>query len=328
MTRFLSQKDLKQLLRMEEVIEAVENAFREYGEGKYRMPLRFSLEIPELEGTLLLMPAFLGGSEVMGSKLVSVYPQNPQKGLPSVMALYILNDAKTGQPLAIMDGTYLTGIRTGAASAVASKYLARKSSTVLGLFGAGVQAEFQLWALKTTFPLKKVLVYSRTWTRAEMFAEEMSRKYQISVEPVSRPEEVVKDSDILVTATTSKVPVFQGREVTPGTHINAIGAFTPQAREIDEDLVQAAKIVVDTYEGAQAEAGDLLIPLQMGVITPEDIYAELSELVMGQKVGRTNDQEITLFKSVGVAIEDAATAKLAYDKAIQSGVGTILYNEI
>lgn len=326
--RFLSQKDLKQLLRMEEVIEAVENAFREYGEGKYRMPVRFSLEIPELEGTLLLMPAFLGGSEVMGSKLVSIYPQNPQKGLPSVMALYILNDAKTGQPLAIMDGTYLTGIRTGAASAVASKYLARKSSTVLGLFGAGVQAEFQLWALKTTFPLKKVLVYSRIWTRAEMFAEEMSRKYQISVEPVSRPEEVVKGSDILVTATTSKVPVFQGREVTPGTHINAIGAFTPQAREIDEDLVQAAKIVVDTYEGAQAEAGDLLIPLQMGVITPEDIYAELSELVMGQKVGRTNDQEITLFKSVGVAIEDAATAKLAYDKAIQSGVGTILYNEI
>ncbi|HWP46776.1 MAG TPA: ornithine cyclodeaminase family protein [Candidatus Limnocylindrales bacterium] len=327
MMRFLSQKDLKQLLRMEEVIEAVENAFREYGEGKYRMPVRFSLEIPELEGTLLLMPAFLGGSEVMGSKLVSVYPQNPQKGLPSVMALYILNDAKTGRPLAVMDGTYLTGIRTGAASAIASKYLARKSSTVLGIFGAGVQAEFQLWALKTSFPLKKVLVYSRTLARAEMFAKEMSRKYQIPVEAMSRPEEVVKDSDILVTATTSKVPVFQGREVTPGTHINAIGAFTPQAREVDEDLVQAAKIVVDTYEGTQTEAGDLLIPIQMGLITLEDIYAELSELVMGQKAGRTNDQEITLFKSVGVAIEDAATAKLAYDRAVQLGVGTILYNE-
>jgi ornithine cyclodeaminase/alanine dehydrogenase len=327
MMRFLSQKDLKQLLRMEEVIEAVENAFQEYGEGKYRMPVRFSLEIPELEGTLLLMPAFLGGSEVMGSKLVSVYPQNPQKGLPSVMALYILNDAKTGRPLAVMDGTYLTGIRTGATSAIASKYLARKSSTVLGIFGAGVQAEFQLWALKTSFPLKKVLVYSRTLARAEMFAKEMSRKYQIPVEAMSRPEEVVKDSDILVTATTSKVPVFQGREVTPGTHINAIGAFTPQAREVDEDLVQAAKIVVDTYEGTQAEAGDLLIPIQMGLITMEDIYAELSELVMGQKAGRTNDQEITLFKSVGVAIEDAATAKLAYDRAVQLGVGTILYNE-
>ncbi len=327
MMRFLSQKDLKQLLRMEEVIEAVENAFREYGEGKYRMPVRYSLEIPELEGTLLLMPAFLGGSEVMGSKLVSVYPQNPQKGLPSVMALYILNDAKTGQPLAVMDGTYLTGIRTGATSAIASKYLARKSSTVLGIFGAGVQAEFQLWALKTSFPLKKVLVYSRTLARAEIFAREMSRKYQIPVEPMSQPEEVVKDSDILVTATTSKVPVFQGREVTPGTHINAIGAFTPQAREVDEDLVQAAKIVVDTYEGTQAEAGDLLIPIQMGLITMEDIYAELSELVMGQKAGRTNDQEITLFKSVGVVIEDAATAKLAYDKAVQLGVGTILYNE-
>jgi len=309
---------------MEEAIAAVEGAFREYGEGRCHVPVRLPVEVPELDGTLLLMPAFLGGSEILGTKLVSVYPRNPEKTLPSVIALYVLNDAQTGQPVAIMDGTYITNLRTGATSAVASKYMARKSSTVLGIFGAGAQAEFQLWALKTVFPLRKVLVYNRTPVKAEAFAREMEAKYEISVEPASRPEAVVRDSHILVTATTSTTPVFQGRDVTPGTHINAIGAFTPQMQEVDEAVVQEAKIVVDTYQGALAEAGDLLIPIQRGVISKEDIYAELSELVLGKKVGRTGDLEITLFKSVGFAIEDAATAKLAYDKALQQGVGTVI----
>lgn len=324
MIRFLSQKDLKQLLTMKDVIAAVEDAFQEYGEGKCRIPVRLPLQVPEMGGVLLLMPAFLGDSEILGTKLVSVYSQNPEKGLPTVIALYILNDAKTGQTQAVMEGTYITGLRTGATSAVASKYLARRSSTILGIFGAGVQAEFQLWALKTILPLRKVLIYNRTLSKAETFARENSLKYQIPIEPVSQPEEVVKDSHILVTATTSKTPVFRGRDVNPGTHINAIGAFTPEMREVDDEVVQQAKIVVDTYSGALAEAGDLLIPIQNGLVSREDLYAELSELVVGRKVGRTSDQEITLFKSVGSAIEDAVTARLAYEKALRQGVGTVI----
>jgi ornithine cyclodeaminase/alanine dehydrogenase len=226
-----------------------------------------------------------------------------------------------------MDGTYITGLRTGATSAVASKYLARRSSTILGLFGAGVQAGFQLWALRTIFPLQKVLVYSRTPAKTEAFAKDMRKKYQISVEVASQPQDVVRESHILVTATTSQIPVFERRDISPGTHINAIGAFTPHMREVDSETIQMAKIVVDSYQGALAEAGDLLIPMQEGLISKQDLYAELSELIMGQKIGRTNDQEVTIFKSVGFAIEDAITAKLAYEKALEQGIGTVINRE-
>lgn len=318
MPLFLSSTDLKQLLSMEEAIRAVEEAFQGYAAGRHRVPLRQTMEVPG--GILLSMPAFMEDLG-MGMKLVSVFHANPSRGLPTIMALYLYSDGKTGEPLAVMEGGYLTGLRTGAASGVASKYLARKDSRTLGLFGSGVQARFQLRAMLSLFPIEEVLVLSLRRERARAFSAEMEREHGVKVGVASHPQEVVEWADVLVTATTSPTPVFEGKDLRPGTHINAVGAFTPGTRELDEEAVARSYVVVDTYEGSLAEAGDLLIPLKMGKIGREHIRAELAEVVTGRKPGRLQDSEVTLFKSVGFALEDLAVASLAYQKALEAGTG-------
>ena len=212
-------------------------------------------------------------------------------------------------------------MRTGAVSGVASKYLARKDSKVVGVFGAGVQARTQLMAICEVRPIEEARVYDVIGSAAKRYAEEMSKQLGIDVKPVDNPIKAVKGCDIIVTATTSKTPVFKGDWVENGTHINGIGSHTPTTRELDSTIIKRAKVVVDSYEACLREAGDILIPINEGIITKDHIYAELSEIVTGKKPGRVNDEEITVFKSVGLAIQDASTALKAYQLALKKGVG-------
>lgn len=315
----LPRQALRDLLPMGEVIEAMGGAFRQVAEGRAQAPVRQAVALPA-GGNYLVMPSALGSVGVMGTKLVSVFLENAARGLPTVRATYILSDARTGSLLAVLDGSYLTGIRTAAVSALASRYLARRDSRVLGLFGAGVQGRFHLWALATVFRLEQVLVVDRTWEKARAFAERAGREFGLPVDPADGMA-LVEASDILVTATTSTAPLFDGRALRPGTHINAVGAFTPGAREVDSVTLARAAVFVDTYEGAMAEAGDILIPMAEGAFRREQIRAELAEVVSGRRPGRTSPDEVTLFKSVGFAIEDLAAAELAYRKACANGIG-------
>ncbi|USG99155.1 hypothetical protein K1720_06285 [Thermococcus argininiproducens] len=318
----LSRNDLKKVLSMREAIDAVEKAFLEFYHERADVPLRTIIEIEKHNGFLLYMPSYLKESEALAIKVVSLYAQNPKKGLPSVLATILLNDPETGKPLALMEGTYITAMRTGAASGVATKYLARKDAKTVGIIGAGVQARTQLWAICEVREIEEALVYDLNENRAKAFAEEMSNKLGIEILTASNPKEVAKNVDILIVATTATRPVINGEWIQNGTHINSIGWMGKDARELDSGTVKRSKLVVDSREGVLSESGDILIPIQEGIIDETHVYAELGELVAGVKAGREHEEEITLFKSVGLAIEDAITAKLAYEKALKLGVGT------
>ncbi|MCD6143797.1 hypothetical protein [Thermococcus sp.] len=318
----LSRKDLEKILPMRDVIEAVEQAFRELYYKKAKVPLRTIIEIEKHNGFLLYMPSYLEDSNALAIKVVSLYPENPKKGLPSVLASVLVNDPKTGEPLALMEGTYITAMRTGAASGVATKYLARKDAKIVGIIGAGVQARTQLWAVSEVRDIEKALVYDVNKERAKVFAEEMAKKIGVEINVSLTAQEVAENADVLVVATTAKEPVIKGEWVKEGTHINSIGWVGKDARELDSETVRKSKLVVDSREGVLNESGDILIPIKEGVIDETHIYAELNEIVTGIKKGRENDNEITLFKSVGLAIEDAITAKLAYETALELRIGT------
>lgn len=321
MPSVLSRKDLKQLLQMTDVIEAIERGFREYKTGKCTIPVRMPVKIEKKEGVFLFMPAFLEKENSFGTKIISVFPGNLSLGLSTLQAVYLLNDPTTGEFLALMDGILLTAIRTGAASAVATKYLSRKNAETLGIIGAGAQAPFQAEAISKVRPIQRILVYDKDRKAAESFSRTVFENLQISIHVMATPRDVVIDSDILVTVTTSKVPVFDGHDLKMGTHINAVGAYTPEMRELDDFTIVSSKIVVDTYDGCMAEAGDLIIPMRSGEFSREKIYADLGEIVVEEKPARIRDDEITLFESVGFALEDLVVASLAYRKAKERGMG-------
>lgn len=318
----LTRKDVRSLLSMEEAIEALREVFLSYSRGETVVPLRLGLEVTPYQGISLLMPSFQKNPDGLGVKLVSVFPENVKKGLPTIYAYYLLCDAQTGALLALMDGAMLTGIRTGAASGLASSYLGRKDSRALGLFGAGVQARFQAEAMKAVFPMLSVIhVFDVDEKRSARFVEELRQDLHMEIRVAKSPDEVVSKADVIVTATTSRSPVFPGKLLKPGTHINAIGGFTPSMQEVDEETVLRSKVVVDTFEGCLSEAGELLIPIQTGTFSKDRIHSDLSGLVSGKRKGREGSDEITLFKSVGTAIEDLAAARLAYQKALEKGAG-------
>jgi ornithine cyclodeaminase/alanine dehydrogenase len=320
MVLILSRSDLEKILTMKDVIEYVEMAFLELQRGTAILPMRATITLSEKHGWIGVMPAYLGRMGSLSTKIVTVFEKNLEKNMPTIMATIMLNDSETGAPLAIMDGTLITAMRTGAVCGVATKYLARKDSKNVGIFGAGVQARTQLMAMCAVREIRKALVHDVVKERAESFASEMSKILKIPVE-ACEPRDLVAQSDIIVTATTSKTPVFDGSWVKPGTHLNLIGSFKPDVREVDEEVIKKAKIVVDQKSAALEEAGDIIIPLKAGIITEKDIYAELGELAAGLKPGRTSDFEITLFKSVGLGIQDCAAAWLAYMRAKEKGVG-------
>jgi alanine dehydrogenase len=323
-TLILNDEEVKSLLSMRDVIDAVEVAFREKGLGRVQMPPKVYIFFDKYSGDLRTMPSYLEEIDVSAVKVVNVHPENRGRyNLPTVMATVILVDPKSGFPLAIMSGTAITDMRTGAAGGIAAKYLARRNSKVLGLIGAGAQARTQLTALLEVFrSLDEVRVWSRSKDRREEFIEEMSVKYGGLVEmfSVGSVEEAVRGADIVVTATPSRTPLVMDNWVSPGAHFNCIGADAPGKEELDPSILKRAKIVVDDWEQA-AHSGEINVPLSKGFISEEDIWAELGEVIAGKKAGRASDDEITVFVSTGLALQDAVTASLVYRRALERGVG-------
>ena len=321
MALLLNRSDLERLLDVQSVIDAVEQGFADYSAGKVQMPVRTAIRSSDPPGVLLLMPCAMTESQVLGTKLVSVYGQNPSKALPTIGALYVLSDYETGFPLAVMDAGFVTGLRTAAASAVATRYLARQDARTLGIFGTGVQGEFHALAIPAVRRIERIFVWGTSPAKTREFCERLGGRCEAPLEPGGSVEQVA-GADIVVTGTTATQPLFGGDVIQPGAHVNGVGSHAPAARELDAELVARSRVVVDTYEAAFAEAGDLLLAIEEGRFSREAVAAEMGEIVLGNKPGRASNDEVTLFKSCGVAFEDAVTAKLAFDRARSLRVGT------
>lgn len=324
----ISKNNVLKAITMGEAIAAVEKAFTDYYLNKSRVPLRTRIHCDQANGDVLFMPAYMGDLGGVGIKIVSVFPNNTKKGKPTISAVIILNNAETGEPLAIMDAAYLTALRTGAASGVATKHLANQQASKLALFGTGGQALKQLEAILEVRSVQEVSVFDLDQNRIREFiklSKEELHRFNFEIKAANNPHEAVRDADIVVTATTSSKPVFSGDDLKLGVHINGIGAYTPEMQEIDEITVcRATKIVVDSFEAAFKEAGDLVIPIEKGRISKGDIYSVLGKITCGEIPGREKKEEITFFKSVGIAIQDIAVAKLVYENALQKGLGDIV----
>ena len=320
--RILSRADVRRALPMRQAIEAMKRAFAQLSTGQANVPLRVPLQVPRHNGVTLFMPAYLAADDQMAIKIVSVFNDNPARGLPLIHALVVVVDATTGAPAAVMDGTYLTALRTGAASGAATDLLARQDAHTAAIFGAGAQGRTQLEAVCAVRPIREAWIYDVAPQQAAAYADEMSRYLSLPVRVAGTPAEAVRRADVICTATTSSSPVFGDADVRPGTHINAVGAYTPQMQEIPVETVLRARVVIDHREASLAEAGDLLIPLQRGLMTQAHIYAELGEIAAGRKPGRTSAEEITLFKSVGVAVQDVAAASAVLEAARRLNLGT------
>ena len=309
---------------MEEAIKVVEEAFKEKGLGKVQMPSKQYLFYKKYGGDLRVMPSYLEELDISAVKIVNSHPENRKYNLPTVMAIIVLIEPKTGAPLAIMDGTWITAIRTGAASAVATKYLARKNSKILGLIGAGAQAYTQLKGISCIVDFKEVWVWSLKSDEIEKFIQRVEEEYSGKVFYAAKTiKDAVKNADIIVTATPSRKPLVDAEWIKGDIHINAIGADAPGKQELDPRILKKAKIVVDDLNQS-CHGGEVNVPLAQGLLKIEDIYGELGEIVAGKKVGRTSDDELTVFVSTGLAIQDAVTANLVYRKALKSGVGKLV----
>lgn len=308
-TLLLSRKDIRGLLNMAEIIQAVEQALKDFAQGRARMPVKAYLTVDK--GDFRAMPAALPGAA--GMKWVCAHPENPPLGLPAVIAVLIYSDPATGYPLMIMDATDITAYRTGATAAIASKHLARKDSQILGLVGVGRQAYTQLAAHAELFHLKQIKVYDLLGSATERFIKSFP---QHNIRACSL--EQTADSDILCTLTPSRKPFVKKAWVKPGTHINAVGADAPGKEELAPGILKEAMVVVDDMEQACA-AGEINVPLKKGLFKAKDIYATLGEIVADEKLGRNDEKSITLFDSTGLAIEDIAVARLIYEKARQKG---------
>jgi len=326
-TLLLTDKEIRPLLSMGEVMEAVEEAFKEKGLGYVQMPSKPYLFFEKFNGDLRVMPSYLERIEVSAVKVVNSHPNNPSiYGLPTVMATIIFIDPKNGAPLAIMSGSCITAMRTGAAGGIAAKYLARRDSKVIGLIGAGTQARTQLVALLSVYgKLEEVRVCDKAKDVRDKFIAEMKPKYshQCRLLPAESVKQAVEGADIAVTVTPSKSPLVMNEWVKPGAHFTCIGADAPSKEELDPKILTRAKIVVDDLEQA-LHCGEIGVPLAKGLIKRDDIWGDLCEIVAGLKAGRVSQNEITAFISTGMAIQDAVTAKLVYEKAICGNVGRFI----
>lgn len=322
MALLLTRGDLSRLLDYGAVIEAVSAAFAAYSSGRTQTPLRVGVEPPGTNGVLLAMPCAVADPPALGAKLVSVFRDNPSRGLPTVTSLYVLSDYESGAPLAVMDGGYLTGIRTAAGSAVATRALAREDAHTLGIFGTGVQARFHVETIRRVRGIDQVLVCGTSTEKADAFASWVTDTTGLSAMTASADE--VSAADIVAACTTSSTPVV--REVKDGAQVNAVGAFTPTTRELSSEVISRARVYVDTRAGAFSEAGDLLLAESETGFKLDDVVGELGEVLLGKVAGRRDDREVTVYKSVGAAFLDAATARLAFLQAGHAGptvVGTV-----
>lgn len=324
--RILNAAEVRQALPMAAAVAAMKAAYAELARGQVSLPLRTQVDVSVYGGVALFMPAYAAGSDALAVKAVSVYPGNAGRGLPTIHGVVLLFEASSGRPVALLEGGALTAIRTGAASGAATDLLARSDAHVAAIIGSGVQARTQLEAICTVRTVEEVRVFSIDRKQAERFAEEMAGQDPIPSRVVvaGDAESAVQGADIICTATTSLTPVFAAHALSPGAHINAVGAFRPDMQEIPEETVRRARLVVDQREAVLAEAGDILIPLQRGALDESHIYAELGAIAAGQMPGRENAEQITLFKSVGLAVQDAVAASVALERAEAAGLGTIV----
>jgi len=318
-TRILTRRDVEKLSDMRSVIRVVEEGFREMGRGRTNMPPKLYLDLPEFGGDFRAMPAYAPRFRACSLKWVNAHPRNPKKGLPSVMAFIILSDPRNGLPLCFMDGTLATTLRTGAAGAVAAKYLARKDSRIVGLVGCGVQARAQIEALRGRFGIREVRVWDYPRGCADRFIRSF-KNHRYRFLACGDVRGCVSDCDIVVTATPSRKPLVRLEWLKPGVHINAIGADAAGKQELDPAILKEAKVVVDSWAQA-AHSGEINVPVENKILDRSDIYAELGEIVAGKKKGRTDPREITVFDSTGLAIQDLAIASFLERKACRRHVG-------
>jgi len=321
----LSKNDIKKVFSIKDAIEADKYAFRIFSEGKSVVPLRVNVSSPNYEGQTLFMPGQVSDLDSIGVKIVSVFPNNITKGKKSVSATMILIDGTNGEVCCILDGTYITQLRTGAASGAATDVLARPDASIAAIIGTGGQASTQLESILAVRKIKEVRVFDANWERTSLFANEMQKElacYGAAICPVETAEAAIKDADIITTVTTSSHPVFDGRRIKQGAHINAVGSYMPHMQELDEYIVQHAdKIFCDSVDAVIAESGDFIIPINKGLITAEKITGEIGQVIANSVRGRERADEITLFKTVGIAVQDVVTAYQVYQKAKAQQIG-------
>ncbi|HGS8752901.1 TPA: ornithine cyclodeaminase family protein [Enterococcus faecalis] len=323
---FLKKEDIIKSFSMREAIDADKKALSLYSAGKASVPLRTNIDVPKSNGQSLYMPAYVeGGEGALGVKIVSVYPENIKKNLPSVPATMIVLDPETGMVSACF-GTYLTQLRTGAVQGAATELLAKEDAKIGALIGTGGQAQSQLEAMLTVRKLEEVRIFDIDFERASQFAEEMMQQFSVTMRPTKTNQECVEGADIITSVTTSKRATFSAEWVKKGAHINGVGAYTPEMCEIPREIIKAADIVIfDTMDGVLKEAGDFISPLQDGYIQRDSYHGELGQLINEELVGRTSGEQITIFKTVGSAVLDVVVATEIVKKAKENNLGKLIY---
>jgi alanine dehydrogenase len=323
-TRIITQAQVNQLLSMADCIQVMEQAFRWLAGGETLQPLRQVTWLPDKSGVLAMMPAYLGGAQVMGLKAISVFPGNHATPFDSHQGVVLLFETRNGRLLAILDATAITAIRTAAVSALATRLLAPPQAAELAILGSGTQARAHLEAMLLVRPIRQVRVWSRDPEHAARFAAQAAQRHGLPVEASPSAQSAMEGAGLICTTTSATEPVLLGEWLSPGCHLNAVGSSTPNARELDAPAVARARLFVDRRESALNEAGELLFAMKAGAVTEDHIQGELGDLLLGKAPGRQSAQEITLFKSLGLAIEDLAAAHFIYQKALEQNVGTTL----
>lgn len=315
----LTEADIRAVLPMPDLVEAMEAALVAYSEGRAQQPVRTVLEVGPERAFFGVMPAFLPGVPVLGAKLVTVFESNAGRGLPTHLATIVLLDPETGALIAQLDGRYITEARTGAVSAVATRLLANPGASRLAIIGSGVQARSHLDALRCVRSVAYVSVWSPSPERRQRFAGDAARRTGLVVEPAASAELAVRDADLIVLATSARTPVVRSAWIADGAHICAVGACRPDQHEMDPAILRRARVFVDSRAGALAESGDIRIAIAEGVLEAGAIAGEIGELAAGRITGRQTQAQVTVFKSLGMAVEDLAAAHLAYSRVIGRG---------
>lgn len=318
----LSESEVQSLIDIDELITTLEQAHIQYSTGNAVMPVRLVLPLPEIQGRITSMPGYLDQDHALGMKVVTYFQNNDKHGLPAILATIMLFSAETGKMIAAMDGTYITTIRTACASALATRVLAPTETPVLGIIGAGVQARAHIRALSRVRQLSRIKIYSPSGTSAQKIKADLEKDGCMNIDVMANAEQTVRDSDLVVTVSTAKEPVLKMEWLKPGVHINAVGSHRPDLREIDGPTLSLATVVVDSRTAIMAECGDILFAIKENSFSEQAIHAEIGEVLAGTKGRRSRAAEITLYKSVGIAIQDVAAAQLVYRKALERQVGT------
>ena len=305
--KHFTEQDIRKKISMPKAIELMRNAFQQLSAGEAIVPIRTVIDSHDHSGRALFMPSYSSAFGLFGLKMVGVFPHNSVKNLPMIQGKMMVMDGKNGTPLALLDAEYLTALRTGAASGLATDLLSRKDSEVLALFGTGAQAESQIEGVLSVRPVKEIMVFGRSNDKTISFCNRMSEKFGVIIRAAISSSDL-RRADIICTATNSTTPVFQQEQPKAGVHINGIGSFKPTMQEIPSEVILKSFLIVDQRQAAIEEAGDIAIPLQQGLMTQNHIQAELGEILSGSKNGRTDLNQITVFKSVGNAIQDLAIA--------------------